>query len=301
MKIDKVVFSTSEAFSGCWNLNSKIYKTKLGIEPVCLFFGDRSKTDLSEEFGKVIDMPIISGIPLLIQITWSKFYWPAVLDQESTWLIGDIDLFPLQTYWYQEKIKDISDDAYVHLDCDGITQLSHCPSWAGQLTQQRLDALVDLGCGSNMPGHYHVAKGRIMRVALENHLSWKDELQKIVSDSQFHNSRAFRPDDPIDQHNLWCAEELRSTKALRRGIKSGLFEFHGLYIRNGIDKSTGDRVDRSTFGDRGGGNFDYGYDPVRLENQEYVDLHAARSPDPETPFKKWMPQTENILRISKML
>jgi len=75
MKIDKVIFSTSETFSIFWNLNSKLYKTKLGIEPVCLLFGDRSKTDMSEEFGKVIEVPIIPDLPLLIQMPFLFAYY----------------------------------------------------------------------------------------------------------------------------------------------------------------------------------------------------------------------------------
>ena len=49
MKIDKVIFTTSVEYSDFWNINSKIFKTKLGIEPVCLLFGERSKTDVTEE------------------------------------------------------------------------------------------------------------------------------------------------------------------------------------------------------------------------------------------------------------
>jgi hypothetical protein len=56
IKIDKVIFSTSERFSVFWNLNSRIWKTKLGVEPVCLLFGDRSNTNMSEEFGKIIEV-----------------------------------------------------------------------------------------------------------------------------------------------------------------------------------------------------------------------------------------------------
>ena len=74
MKIDKVVFSTSERFSVFWNLNSRVFRTKLGIEPVCLLLGKREGLGLSEEYGPVFEFPILPQYPLIIQITWSKFY-----------------------------------------------------------------------------------------------------------------------------------------------------------------------------------------------------------------------------------
>ena len=43
MKIDKVIFSTSDQYSPFWNIQSKIYKEALGIEPVCLLFGKKEK------------------------------------------------------------------------------------------------------------------------------------------------------------------------------------------------------------------------------------------------------------------
>ena len=62
MKIDKIIFSTSERFSVFWNLNSKLWKTKVGIDPVCLLFGDRRNTDVTEEYGRVIEVPIMQQL-----------------------------------------------------------------------------------------------------------------------------------------------------------------------------------------------------------------------------------------------
>jgi hypothetical protein len=59
MKINKVIFSSSEEYSDFWNINSKIFKTKFGFDCVCHFFGDRANTNNSEEYGKVIDFKFI--------------------------------------------------------------------------------------------------------------------------------------------------------------------------------------------------------------------------------------------------
>jgi len=277
MKIDKVIFSTSERFSVFWNLNAKLFKTKLGIEPVCLFFGDRSKTDMTEKFGKIIEVPVIPDLPLLIQITWSKFYWP-IYEPDTTWLIGDMDLYPLQTRWFVEHIVDVPDDHYLHLDADGITQLNGTPyTWANKVLNA--GNLIDLGCPTNMPGHYHCAKGSMFKLALDQNGTFEQELRHIVESKQYHNSRAFREDDPIEQHNLWCAEELRSTKAIRRNLLNGKIKFTGFSLRHGIGKIDGDRLDKTMYDDARG---EYTCDLERLKRGEYVDLHCVR------PFRHYL-------------
>jgi hypothetical protein len=51
-------------------------------------------------------------MPLLIQITWSKFYWPT-LEPDATWLIGDIDLLPLSPIVSRLPSLTFQDDHYV--------------------------------------------------------------------------------------------------------------------------------------------------------------------------------------------
>jgi hypothetical protein len=285
VKIDKVIFATSEVFAPFWNLNAQVYKTKLGIEPVCLFFGDRSKVDLSEEHGQVIEMPIIPHLPLLIQITWSKFYWP-IHEPDATWLVGDIDLIPLQRAWFIDRIADIPDDHYVHLDADGIAQLSGTPfNWANK--ELNSSNLIDKGHATNLPGHYHVGKGSTLKMGLEQNGSLEAELTHIVRDGQYNGTRAHREDDPIEQHNLWCAEELRSTRAIRRSIIAGKINFRGLSIRHGISRSDGERVDRTIYDQATGA---YALDPERLASGKYVDLHCVR------PFRHFLDETESQRR-----
>jgi hypothetical protein len=299
VKIDKVIFSTSERFSVFWNLNAKIFKTKLGIEPVCLLFGDRSKTDMTEEHGKIIEVPVIPHLPLLIQITWSKFYWP-ILEPDTTWLIGDIDLYPLQREWFIDRIAGIPDEHYAHLDADGITQLNGTQyTWANK--ELNAGNLIDKDHSTNLPGHYHCGKGSTLKTGLEQHGSFEDELRHIVQSGQYNGTRAFRECDPIDQHNLWCAEELRSTRAVRRSILNGRINFTGLHLRHGINRSDGDRLDKSQYDESLG---DYVCDKERLYGRQYVDLHCIRPfahyLDELTCKRRWG-ATEKVLRAVGML
>ena len=76
MKPDKIIFTCSEQFSPFWNLQSQIWKTKMGIEPVLLLFGKKENTNVSEEFGKVHEMETDSSVPAILQVTVSKFICP---------------------------------------------------------------------------------------------------------------------------------------------------------------------------------------------------------------------------------
>jgi hypothetical protein len=276
-------------------LNSKIWKTKLGVEPVCLLFGSRANTNMSEEFGKIIEVPLIEDMPLLIQITWSKFYWP-ILEPEATWLIGDIDLLPLSTWWFTDRLASIPPDHYAHLDADGITQLNGTRfTWANKRITP--DNQTDLGCPTNMPGHYHCAKGRISKIALEQNGTFDQEIRHIVTSGQFNNERGYRDSDPIDQSRLWCAEELRSTRAIRRSIFGGRIAFTGLHLNHGIGRIDGDRLDKSCY-DFAAGR--YNHDAHRLETGSYADLHCIRPFDhvnPDERERRWK-ATETIVQTA---
>jgi hypothetical protein len=299
MKIDKIIFSTSESFSIFWNMNAKVWKTKFGIEPVCLLFGKKENTDMSEEYGQVIEMPIMEEWPLLIQITWSKFFHPTT-EPDKTWLIGDIDQLPLSKHWFTTNIESVPDDHYVHLDADGITQLNGTKyTWCGRELNRQ--SCRDLGCPTNMPGHYHCARGDVMKTGLEITRCWRDEIIEIVTSGRYNNSRAYRECDPIEQHNLWCAEELRSTKALRNQICNHGLKYSPFHLAHGIGRIDGDRLDKCQYDQDKG---EYVCDLERLTTGKYVDLHCVR------PFAHYLPEvecqrrlkaTENALRLAKML
>ena len=232
---------------------------------------------MTEEYGQVIQMPIIEDIPLLIQITWSKFWWACQQSSETT-IIGDIDLLPLQSNYFFESLSTAPDSNYAHLDCDGITQLSNYPSWVGT-TKENVSLVTHHP--TNLPGHYHCARGDIFKTALKQNNSREEELRNIVNSGIFHNYRGKRASDPIEQHGLWCAEEFFSTKAIRENIHEGKINFSGFSLVNGIEPAAGptckgfngDRIDRTMY-DKDSG--DYIYDHDRLVSKDYIDLHCIR-------------------------
>lgn len=280
MKIQKVIFSSSARFSVFWDLQARAWEN-MGIHPVCLLFGggeiDRSR-------GTVIDVPWIEGIPEILQIVWSKFHWTQ-REPDTTWLIGDIDLLPLAPRWYTSNIEHVPDGDYVHLDADGICQLSHNRSWVG-LSSPPSPPLVDQGCGSNLPGHYHAAKGSTFLRALDIGVPFEEDLRSIMENHK--NVRGFREEDP-EHHEWWCCEELRSTRAIRPKINSGAVKFHGFHLRHGIGRRDGDRLDKSMYDAEACA---YAMDDGRLESGAYVDLHCIR------PFAEFFSEEECAKRLS---
>jgi len=254
---------------------------------------------MTEEYGKIIDMPIEPSLPLLIQITWSKFFWPT-LEPATTWIIGDIDLYPLQRKWFIDQIANVPDSHYVHLDAEGITRLQGQPSWIGAKKASALTAPAShwssfrgVAQPSPIPGHYHVARGDVYKLALEQHRSFNDEIREIIKAGIYGCTRDFRPDDPIEQHNLWCAEENRSSAALHRSVQNGLIEFTGFGM-TGPQRFDGERNVPA--------RPEYFYGPemtpeglAALRRGDWVDVHAGR------PFNTWMGATEKLLMAAGML
>ena len=297
MIVDKVIFSVTEQFSVCWNLNSQIYRTKLDIEPICLLFGKKTSA-LSEQYGRIIEIDTEPRYPLLPQLMWSKFYF-VTGEVNTTWMIGDIDLMPLQTSWFTENLKSISDTEYVHLDADAITQQSLSPyTWCGRGELHAGNMPAQASHQTNLPGYYHAAKGCTFKAIRAQPTTLLQEIDHIVNSGQYNNARSWRDSDPIDQANLWCAEEKRSTEMIREAIVNKRIHFTGFSVLHGIHRSTGKRVDRSTLKDEATNrqvSNDYAYDTERLKIGDYIDIHCAR------PFQTFMPQTTNVLRLAGMI
>lgn len=276
MKIDKVLFTTSVEYSDFWNINSEIFYKKFNIEPVCILFGDINKTNISTKHGKVITMPIMDNFSRLLQITWYKFYYP-VFEPDTTWLIGDIDMLPLQTFWFKENLLNVDDNTYVHLNENGAHQQTGLPygNWL-------IKGGVVRG-GADLPGYYHVAKGKIFEKALNHNSSFEDELRHIVS-SEKYGLGHLHPTIFTGERFYWCAEEHYTTELIRQNIIDGKINFKGYTYE------PHQRVDRGGFN-----NGDYAYDLNKLKNNMYVDVHSMR------PYDAYKEQNMNLLKHSNML
>lgn len=282
MKIDKIIFSCStdlinktqafkHEYSRFWNIQSKIWKTIFDIEPVCLLFGKKSDTDMTEEYGKIIEMDILPDIPLIIQLTWSKFYFPT-LEPTTTWIMGDIDLIPLQKKYFIDNIKNISDDFFVHLNAGGNCMNQNIFLEKGSQIHMNFGKNGNNGC--DLPGHYWVGKGKKFELFTQNS-SFKDQLKYIVESKKYGMgakalilNQDFQNNSSINSDSfLWCAEEMRSSELMWNAIKDKKIDFFPSFY--GADQ----RIDRSTWNHI---DNDYTYNPKDLENNKIVDIHCMR-------------------------
>jgi hypothetical protein len=284
MKIDKIVFSSSASaeYAPFWNLQAQIWKTKFGIEPICLLFGKKSEVSMSEEHGKVIEMETDPSLPWSVQMVWSKFDYPTH-DPDSTYLIGDIDLIPLQRAHFVDKIAGVDDNAYVHLNASGISA-PRLGVQNGFLTHGSQRHALDKGAngGADLPAHYHVAKGRAFELLTQGR-PFLDQVRHIVNSDRYGLG-------PMGDKNLtkesayhyyWCGEEHYSSEVICDAIRGGSLNFVPIYYHNGNGH---DRVDRDAF------RADYAYDHGKAAAQGFVDVHCAR------PYSR---QEEQLARLLK--
>ena len=272
MKIDNVIFSTSEEYSKFWNIQSKIYKTALGIEPICILYGNKSNTDMSEEYGTVIEREFIENLPKVLQLTWSKFDYTKT-DPEKTWMIGDIDLIPLRKeYFATDDLINIPDDNYAHLNCAALSVVRSKPKGEKDLFLKEgppvywriRDGSRDRG--ADLPAHYHVAKGKAFIGVYALGRSFERQVRDIVDAGIFGHGGHCEPPwvKPINDEIMgpdsyfWLAEENYSSYMLHDAIQNGRIKFTGVHYCN-----YGNRVDRSSWSKE---KKIYDYDLAELES-----------------------------------
>lgn len=300
MKIDKVIFSCSEMFSPWWNIQSKVWKTKFDVEPVCLLYGSKQKCGLSEKYGEVVEMQFDKDLPDIIQIQFSKFNHPKT-EPDKTWIIGDIDQIPLQTEYFLQDLPGIPDDAYAHLNYTLCAQM-HRGVRPDGMPGLPPESFVKLGPANSyvLPGHYHVAKGHLYERLFFHEKSLKQVIQGVI-DEQRHGM--IREDARAtlnkDIHGMyWVAEEGYTSEQIWFGLKAKKFSgFHGKeYHRfeGKIDRVGNLRDANGRWIPQWNGT-NYVFDENKLRNKWYKDLHCHR------PYHEQERPMMRILEIAEMI
>lgn len=281
MKIDKIVFACSappyvsnDDYSSFWNVQARLWQ-KMGIEPICLLFGQRDQTNLTD--GTIIEMPVEPDLPWSLQLTWSKFCHPAT-EPETTWIIGDMDMLPLSRKWFTENIAALPDDAYLHLNAGGIA----APRCGDPKAFERL-GYQNMG-GADLPAHYHVGKGRHFAMYGPLH----EKVRHIVESNRYGLGPAEgKPPPPAGESpywHYWCAEEALSSEILWNAIQNGL-DYYGLIYNNSNNQQ---RIDRSHWSDE---RHDYTYSEDLCRANVFVDMHCVR------PYEKQQRAAERIFSL----
>jgi hypothetical protein len=280
MKIDKIVFSSSEEYSDFWNLQSFIWNKFLGIEPVCLLWGKVKNTNMHDRYGQIIEKEYNEDLVKSFQLTWSKFHHTST-EPETTWIIGDMDLVPLQTKWFRKEIESVDEDSYTHLASAEHERrmISRRPEMINEILnpdaeehwirpefymQLYAENRVGLGAyggflagpgGADLPAYYHAAKGKTFIKALDlDKGSFEDQVREVIQSNKFGygpqhtltkaEAQKHLSHIPIDKQELyyWLADENYTSHKIYNAIKEKKIRYEIANVPSGTPI---DRLDRS--------------------------------------------------------
>jgi hypothetical protein len=308
MQIDKIVFSSSEKYSPFWNYQAKVW-SKMGITPVLLLWGKVKNTDVEDTHGEVIEMAYSDNAIKSLQMTWSKFFHTRS-EPETTWLIGDIDLFPLQTHYFKDRLSAIPNDAYAHLAARHQTSSNPTHFFderGGETTG-----------GQNLPAYYHLAKGKTFDSVYQlSDLDLTEYVNHIVAlrygrniPSHFENLSPMQIAKSMetlgDQHSMepfWCADESYSSDTLWNACVNKTVQYFGtsFSVVNPSNPFMWNRVDRHNWN---GKHYSF-VDLYRLKTNNYIDLHCigpSTSMDgKKATFEDIKESLNDILTVAGML
>lgn len=172
MKIDKILFVSDSNINylSFWNSISRYYKTKFEINCKLFFIGEKTVENemfLSEEFGEVEIVQPLESIPIIIQSLWGKF-WFTQTEMNTTWLIGDIDLYLLNKEYFENCMSRIPDGAYGHINANGYKDGNW---WERPLT--------------GIPGYFHCAPGHKFKEYLQLSDSFYEDCLYIYESKKY--------------------------------------------------------------------------------------------------------------------
>jgi hypothetical protein len=239
---------------------------------------------MSSRYGTIIEKEYNPNLIKSFQLTWSKFHH-TMSEPETTWIIGDIDLYPLQKDLFTSVIESIDDNAYTHLASNVVTN-------------QRYEKY-----GGYLPAYYHVAKGKTFEKALSlNEGSFDEQISYIINDGRFTYKNEVSQDKIkqmfggasgnkvlIDENEYlyWLTDERYTSFKIHDSHKKGIIDFTTAIeyqiVPNQCQTQT--RIDRKSFF-----NSAYQrYNSLLLHNNKLIDIHCHR------PFKEQKESLHDII------
>lgn len=278
MKIDKILFISDSNINylSFWNSISKYYKTRFGLDCKLFFIGERNENNeqfLSEEFGEVEVVKPLENIPIIIQSLWGKF-WFTQTEPDTTWLIGDIDLYLLNKEYFEDCMSKIPDGVYAHINANGYKNGNW---WDNPLT--------------GIPGYFHCATGKKFKEYLQLSDSFEEDCLYIFNSKKYGilyngliKNEEHAPQRVKDKkdYGFICCEENLTTERLSKykdeiisiTYPTNLVRVETPYALHGL--ATPDNYD-----------FNQMFNPDYKSH--YIDLHAPR------PYTVFGERIEKIL------
>ena len=278
MKIDKILFISDSNINylSFWNSISRYYKKRFGLDSKLFFIGEKTKENeqfLSEEYGEVEVVKPLDNIPIIIQSLWGKF-WFTQTEPDTTWLIGDIDLYLLNKKYFEDCMQRIPDGSYAHINANGYK----CGDWW-------------LNPKAGIPGYFHCATGKKFKEYLQLSDSFEEDCSYIFNSKKYgilYNGVIRNEQDAPQrvkdkkEFGFICCEENLTTERLTKykneiisiTYPNTLVRVETPYALQGL--ATPDNYDFSNI-----------FNPAIKDY--YIDLHAPR------PYTVFGERIENIL------
>ena len=220
-----------------WNLVSKVWKKKFNIHPVLILFGDKKELGVSEEYGTVIEFQTKDDVLSHIQAQWARYWFPQT-EPDTTWLISDIDMFPISKNYFIDSLIGVRDDAFINLNANQ----------------------------DYFPACYNGGKGSTFKEVLELPDTWEESINEINERSKLinfdhtpENFNIFQPETPKMEN--WGIDESFSIEKIMK------FEDKSRIIR--VQRPGGfcaRRLDRSN----------WELDDIKVLSEWYNDCHSIR-------------------------
>lgn len=258
MKVNRVILSSNnnDLYYPFWNILSKLYKTKFGIEPVLIFLGteeEKLECGLSDEYGEIIIYDIKVEGKLAWECTWALFYFTKFFPDDNCMIMG-IDQIPTGTYFF-DLIKDIDEEYYIMLTDDAYK--------TSGLTWEN---------GGISPSAYHIAKGKLFNDIYNFEDTFEEELDKIKK---------------LNLKTMWAKETGTETWGYDETYSSMILfnnkEKHKIIGLSKNTEFTQRRIDCFR-------NIEVNYNIDALRNNFYIECHSCR---PYKEHKIWIDNLVN--------
>lgn len=265
MKIQKVIFSCdgNDQYVGFWNSISNHFEKFLNLQTQLICLGEHNAKLFSDKHGEVKVVNLSKDYPPILQALWAKI-WYTSQEPNTTWMVGDLDLYPLQKRRFLSSVDYLPDNAFAHLNLNGY----------GIPWKSVIPAL-----NPGIPGYYHVGKGITFTEKLKFHDSFDEAIKYIFNEKKF--GLKYQTDNPeahasetskrVPDWGWFCVEEHYCSYLLKDDPDQ--------IIDVPIDEPYR-RVDRFN---------NCQFDQNLLINGKYVDLHSLR------PYEQYEAQIENLL------
>jgi hypothetical protein len=253
MIIDKVIMSCNDDpfYSDYWPIVSKVWKVKMGIDPVLVYFGDASK--MSTEYGTVVEMEKLDDVPMHTQAQWGRF-WYTQFEPETMWLISDIDMMPLSKEYFVNSIEAVPREIepIVHFNTN-IEYSSDREGWDIESPPAAHETYL--------PTCYSAGSGKIRKESLDLVPSFKESIENLKWKENVYDHA---PNGVVCSH--WYAEESYQEDKLKEWIAMHPDRFFSVVRPNGYCSN---RLDR-------GHGVMPEWNKEALQSGVYMDFHMPR-------------------------